>query len=278
MTEDMLIIHTVKELFENDHYNQAQIPAKFESLGPFGEFGWRYLEKRLGTTDSREAVRDRHDFQRQLTKTLIEKYEAYSRHFKSYLNQGLSCGKALEKAMETLSPFTPLEREVVEFCLKWTALENILSEISKGVILETIAGHWGVSDKWIREAYDDFLEVMVSDYLGKEHYEILPSSEQEDLRNSFLKVLTGAMSLQEYTFLVAGLKARQLRRLRSLSVKELFAIPREKGRFAVKLFLENGGKIDESTLIAWARGQGINQEELEDLLVLTVRDSRTPSR
>lgn len=268
MIDEMSASEALKKLYQHNAAQQEEIREKFCALGPFGEFAWTYLLNKLESSDTHEAVRDRGDFQRELMETIIREFSRYRGQFEDCRGQGMPFGEALEKARENLKPLTARENEVVEFCLKWTALENIVTTVASGTALEDIADIWHVSHKCVREAYNDFPEVIIGDYMGVDIYQSLPPDEQEELMVFFKKVLTGTQSVQEYAFLVKGIKARFLNRLQAVSPDELFKLPKEKARHAMKVFLSHGGTMDERALIAWAKEKGIKQEELESLIAL----------
>lgn len=268
MAEEMLAMDTVKKLYENDGSRGYEVLKRFESLGALGEFGWRYLVKKKEAFNAYDTVHNQQYYLRELTECMIAKHGEYKKKIEACLHEGLSFGDSLEQARERLAPLSPLEKEVVELSLKWTALESIISNLAKGEILADIAGNWHVSDKCVREVYNDFPEVMVSDYIDDDIYQMLSAEEMNNLKDCFLKVLTCAMSIQEFAFLAKGLKGRILKQIKSYDLKDFFDLPKEKARPALNVFLGSGGKIDEKTLVALANEKGINQEEFESLRVL----------
>ena len=268
MAEEMLAMDKVKELYEKDGSRGDEVLKKFESLRALGEFGWRYLVKKKEAFDSFDTAHNQERYLRELTEGMIEKHGEYKKQIETCLHEGLSFGESLEQARERLAPLSPLEKEVVELSLKWTALGNIVLDLAKGEILADIAGNWHVSDKCVREVYSDFPEVMVSDYIGNDIYQMLSAEEMEHLKVCFLKVLTEAMSIQEYAFLAKDLKGRILKQIKSYEIKDFFELPKGQAGPALNIFLESGGKIDEKALVALANEKGINQEEFESLRIL----------
>ncbi len=264
----MLALEKVKKLYIMDASKRKEVTERFESLGALGEFGWRYLIKKKGNFESGDAVRDRVSFQKKLTENMIKKHIEYGKQMEVCLQRGLHFGECLEQARDGLGPLSSIEKEIVELSLKWTALENIISGLSGGEPLESLAGNWHVSEKCIREIYYDFPEVMVSDYIGNDVYQMLSSENKDRMKVSFLKVLANDMSIQEYAFLTKGLKDQTLKRIRSFNEKDFFELPKDQVRSALVIFLEYGGRIDEKTLIALTNEKGITQAEMESLISL----------
>ncbi len=264
----MLALEKVKKLYKNDATERNEIIERFESLGALGEFGWRYLVKKKEILESSEAVRDRESFQRELTENMIKKHVEYRKRVEECLQRGLYFGECLEQARDGLAPLSSIEKEIIELSLKWTALEKVISGLSAGEALESFAVNWHVSEKCIREIYDDFPEVMVSDYIGNDIYQVLPLEDKDQLKIAFLRVLTKDMSIPEYAFLIKGLKGQALKRICSFNEKDFFQLPKEQIRPALEIFLEYGGKIDEKALIDLTNEKGITQAEMESLLSL----------
>ncbi len=268
MAEEMLAMDAVKKLYEKSDSRGQDVIKKFQSLGPLGEFGWLYMVKKKGIFYSYDTVRKEEGYLRELTECMIEKHGEYKKHVDACLREGISFGESLEQARERLAPLSPLEKEVVELSLKWTALERIISELAKGEILANLAGGWHVSDKCVREVYNDFPEVLVSDYIGNDVYRMLPPEKTEHLNTCFLKVLSEAMSIQEYAFLAKGLKGQILKQIKSFEIRDFFGLPKKQVAPALNIFLTSGGTMEDKDLIALANEKDINQEELEALRIL----------
>lgn len=268
MTQEILAERMVKDLFKDDPLQGEDIGKKFEALSAFGEFGWRYLLKRTKNLQSYESAGDPHHILKELAKTLVEKQEQYKKIVETYVAREASFGAVLLKAVEGLSPLSPLEKEVLEFTLKWIALEKVLAALNRRESMADIARNLRVSEKWVRETYYDFTEVVVSDYLGNDLYEILHGDDQERMKTLFLHVVNGEKPIQEFALFVKGLQARIKKRIQRFKIRDLQALPIEQARHALKVCLESGVDFPEKELIAWANEKGMDQEELERLLEL----------
>lgn len=268
MTQELLADRMVKDLFKDDPLQGEVIGKKFEALSAFGEFGWRYLLKRIGKLQSYESTGDPNHYLKELAKTMVEKQEQYKKIVDTYVAREAPFGAVLQKAMEGLSPLSPLEKEVLEFTLKWIALEKVLAALNRQESMADIAQNLHVSEKWVRETYYDFTEVVVSDYLGDDLYQILPQDDQEYLKNLFLHVINREKSLQEFAFFVKGLQIQLLKRIRRFNIGDLQALSLEQARHALKACLESGVDFPEKELIAWANEKGFDQVEIERLLEL----------
>lgn len=268
MTQEILADRMVKDLFKDDPLQGEAIGKKFEALSAFGEFGWRYLLNRIERLPSYESAGDPHHILKELAKTLVEKQGQYRKVVETHVDREAPFGAVLLKAMEGLSPLSPLEKEVLEFTLKWIALEKVLAAINRRESLGDIARNLHVSEKWVREIYYDFTEVVVSDYLGNDLYKILSQDDQELLKTLFLRVINREKTVQEFVLFVKGLQAQVLKRIRHFNIRDLLTLPVEQARHALKVCLESGVDLAEKELIAWANEKGIDQVELERLLEL----------
>lgn len=266
MTEEKLVADIVRGLYGDDSAVQDEMQKRFAALGPFGEFGWRYLIKRIESTEPHRTMEEWQALQKQLTETLIENHGEFSLWVEKYRDEGLPFGDALEKARERMSPSTKEDKKVLEISLKWLALERITSGVEENRPLEVIAGDFHVSEKCVREVYYDFVEIMVSDYMGDDYYRNLGTDRREHLKRLFIDILSRDLSIQEFSLQIMALKREIIGKIHGYSLADLSDLPKEQAKYAMRLFLESGGEIGEQDLVAWAGDKDIKPEELDALL------------
>ncbi|MBN2123473.1 MAG: hypothetical protein JW821_04210 [Deltaproteobacteria bacterium] len=274
MTETRMVADILRELHEKVPGLKSEIRKKAAEMGAFGEFGWPYLIERVETA---EPCRNREQWralQRKITERIIEDYRTFRKRFGEYLQQGLPYGDALEKARESMPPSSKTDREIVEFSLKWVSLEGILQGLAENRSLEKIAVEWGVSHKWIKEIYFDFLEIVLSDFMGKDCYQVLSREKQGELKNLFMEVLAEQRSIAEFHARLKDLKKEIAQKLREVTPDVLKGLPEDRAKAFVRFFLESGGRISERELVLLAADKGIGGEDLEALLSLRRQKER----
>lgn len=266
MAGNIMGVDIVKDLYKNNPEVLSEILERFAALGPFGEFGWQYLIKRIEPTEPHRTIKEWQAQEKQLLQTLLDRHAEFSRWVEKYTDQGLSLGEALDKAKESMSPSTRQEKRVIELCLKWKALENVLRSLSENKSLEVIAADFHVTDKCVREVYHDFAEFMISDYMGEDCYRNLNHEQQEHLKGLFVDTLNKELTVQEFALQLGAIKRQISREIREYTLQDLWGLTREQAPHAMRLFLESGGLIGEQDLIAWACDKGLKQEDLEAFL------------
>lgn len=271
MMREKMVADMIGALYDGDPEGRSRTAKGFAGLGPFGEFAWKYLIERVEPSEPGGTAGEPGALQREFTEMMIDKYHEINRRVESCTAQGLPLGSVLEKVREGMSPSTGQEKKVIEICLKWIALKATVLRLAEQMPLERIASDFQVSDKCVREVYFDFVEILLSDYMGNDHYRTLDHEHQERLKGLFLKVVIRELTVQEFVLQARAERRRIDREIAGCTLSDLLDLSGVRAKSAMRLFMGSGGKITEQELVEWAEEKQVGRDELESLLSMRSR-------